>query len=81
MKLLGSIKSKITENENDKNAPYLEITEAVLVHCNIVNSNYQQNSRVLYTSILRYFIQKYYIFENIWFKIFIYWSVAYWSKF
>ena len=65
MKLLGSTKSYITENENGKNAPYLEITEAVLVHCNTVNSNYQQNSRVLYTSILRYFIQKYYIFENI----------------
>ena len=65
MKLLGSTKSKITKNENGKNAPYLEITEVVLVHCNIVNSNCQQISRVLYTSILRYFIQKYYIFENI----------------
>ena len=31
--------------------PYLKITEVVLVHCNIVNNNYQQNSRVLYTSV------------------------------
>ena len=28
--------------------PYLEITEVVLVHCNIVNNDYQQYSRVLY---------------------------------
>ena len=31
--------------------PYLEITEVVLVHCNIVNNNYQQNSRILYTFV------------------------------
>ena len=41
MKLLGSTKSKITKDENDENVPYLEITEVVLVHCNIVNNNYQ----------------------------------------
>ena len=28
-----------------------EIAEVVLVHCNIVNNNYQQNSRVQYTFI------------------------------
>ena len=27
----------------------LKITEVVLVHCNIVNNDYQQDSRVLYT--------------------------------
>ena len=31
--------------------PHLEITEVVLVHCNIVNNGYQQNSRVLYKFI------------------------------
>ena len=31
--------------------PHLEITEAVLVHCNIVNNDYQQQSRVLYTLV------------------------------
>ena len=48
MKLLGSTKSKITKYENGKNVPHLEITEVVLVHCNIVSNNYQQDSRVLY---------------------------------
>ena len=40
MKLLG-IKSKMTKNKNCENVPNLEITEVVLVHCNIVNNNYQ----------------------------------------
>ena len=31
--------------------PHLEISEVVLVHCNIVNNDYQQDSRVLYTFI------------------------------
>ena len=48
MKLFGSTKSKINKNENGKNVPHLEITEVVLVHCNIVNNDYQQDSRVLY---------------------------------
>ena len=51
MKLLGSTKSKITKNENGENILNLEITEVVLVHCNIVNNNYQRNSRVLYTFV------------------------------
>ena len=51
MKLLGSNKSKMTKNENDKNAPHLGIIEVVLVRCNIVSSNYQQNLRDLYTFI------------------------------
>ena len=51
MKLLESIKSKITKDKNGENLPYLEITAVVLVHCNIVNNGYQQDSRVLYTFI------------------------------
>ena len=47
MKLLGSIKSKITKDENGENVPHLEITEVVLVHCNIVNNDYQQDPRVI----------------------------------
>ena len=51
-KLLGSTtKSKITKNENGENVPHLEITEVALVHCNIFNNNYPQNSRVLHTFI------------------------------
>ena len=51
MKLLGSTKSKITKYENGENEPQLEITEVVLVHCNAVNGDYQQISRVLYTLV------------------------------
>ena len=51
MKLLGSIKNKITEDKNGENVPHLEITEVVLVHCNMVNNDYQQDSRVLYTFV------------------------------
>ena len=51
MKLLGSTKSKITKDKNDENVPHLEITEVVLVRCNIVNNDYQQDSRVLYTFV------------------------------
>ena len=42
MKLLGSTKSKITKDGNGENVPDLEITEVVLIHCNVFN-NYQQN--------------------------------------
>ena len=51
MKLLGSTESKITKDKNGENVPHLEITEVVLVHCNIVNNDYQQDSRVLYTFV------------------------------
>ena len=51
MKLLGSTENKITKNKNDENIPHLEITEAVLVHCNIVNNDYQQDSWILYTFV------------------------------
>ena len=51
MKLLGSTENKITEDKNGENIPHLEITEIVLVHCNIVSNDYQQDSRVLYTCI------------------------------
>ena len=49
MKLLGSIGNKITKDKNGENVPHLEITEVVLVHCNIVNNNSRQDSRVLHT--------------------------------
>ena len=31
--------------------PYFEITEVVLIHFNVVNNSYQQNSRVLYAFV------------------------------
>ena len=48
MILPGSTKNKITKDKNGKSVPHLEITEVVSVHCNIVNNDYQQDSRVLY---------------------------------
>ena len=51
MKLLGSTKSQIIKSGNGENVPCLEITEVVLVHCNIVKNYYQQNLRVLYTFV------------------------------
>ena len=51
MKLLGSTKSKITKDKNGENVPHLGISEVLLVHCNIVNNDYQQGSRVLYTFV------------------------------
>ena len=51
MKLLGSAENKITKDKNGENVPHHEITEIVFVHCDIVNNDYQQDSRVLYTLV------------------------------
>ena len=51
MKLLGSTENKITKDKNGENVVHLEIAEVLLVHCNIVNNDYQQDSRVLYTFV------------------------------
>ena len=49
MKLLRGTEFKITKVKNGQNMPRLKITEVVLVHCNIVNNDYQQDSTVLHT--------------------------------
>ena len=51
MKFLGSAESKITKDRNGENVPHLEIVELVLIHCNLVNNNYHQNSRILYAFV------------------------------
>ena len=51
MKLLGSTKCKTTKDKNGQNVPHLGIAELVLIHCNIVNNNYQQNCRIFYTFV------------------------------
>ena len=51
MKLFGNTKSEIIRDENGENMLHLEITEVVLVHCNIVNNDYQHVSRALYTFV------------------------------
>ena len=43
MKLLGSTENKITKDKIGKNVPQLEITEVVLIQCNMVNNDYQQD--------------------------------------
>ena len=51
MKLLGITVSKINKDTNGENVPHLEVVELVLVHCNLVNNDYQQDSRILYTFV------------------------------
>ena len=51
MKLLGSTESKITKDKKGENIPHLEVVELVLVHCNLVNNDYQQDSRILYAFV------------------------------
>ena len=49
MKLLGITEIKITGEKNGENVPHLGVVEVVLIHSNIVDNSYQQNSRILYT--------------------------------
>ena len=51
MKLLRSTESKITKDKNGEDVPNLEIVQLVLVHCNLVNYDYRQDSRTLYTFV------------------------------
>ena len=51
MKLLGSTENEITKDKNGEKVPHLKITEVVLVHCNIFNNYYQQDSKVLDTFV------------------------------
>ena len=49
MRLLGSTKKDADQNKNGEDVPKLESVEVALVHCNLVNNNYQQTSKVLFT--------------------------------
>ena len=51
MKLLGSTESKLTKDKNGENVPHLEVAELVLVHCDLVNNDYQPDSRRFYTFV------------------------------
>ena len=48
MALLASAESNLTKDKNGENVPRLEVVELVLVHCHLVNNDYQQDSRILY---------------------------------
>ena len=51
MQLLGSSSNTIDSDKNEEFVPKLEVVEVVLVHCNLVNNNYQQASKVLLTFV------------------------------
>ena len=51
MQLLGSSKKVVDKNKNGERVPRLETAEVVLVHCNLVNNNYQQASKVSFTFV------------------------------
>ena len=50
-KFLGSTKKDVDQDKDDENVPKLESVGVVLVHCNLVNNNYQQASKVLFTFV------------------------------
>ena len=47
LKLLGSAKKVVDKHKNGENVPKLESVEVVLIHCNLVKSDYQHASKVL----------------------------------
>ena len=51
MQLLGTSKKFIDKNKGGKIVPRLETVEVVSVHCNLVNNNYQQAFKVLFTFV------------------------------
>ena len=51
MKLLGSTKKDVDQDKDREDLPKLESVEAVLVHCSLVNNDYQQASKVLFTFV------------------------------
>ena len=51
MTMLGSSSNTIDSNKDEEIVPRLEVVEVVLVHCNLVNNNYQQASRVLFNFV------------------------------
>ena len=51
MQLLVSSKKDIDKNKDRDIVPRLETFEVVLVYCNLVNNNYQQASKLLFTFV------------------------------
>ena len=57
---MEALKNKITKDKNGENVPHFEITELVLVCCNIVSNDYQQDLRVSYTFVPKHHLVVYY---------------------
>ena len=51
MKLLGNTKKDVDQIKDSENVPKLKSVEVVLVHCNLVNNNYQRASKVLFAFV------------------------------
>ena len=51
MRLLGSTKKDVDSDKNSENLPKLESVEVVLVHCNLVENDYQHSSKVLFSFV------------------------------
>ena len=51
MKLFGSTKKDVDQNKDGEDVPTLESVAVVSVNCNLVNNNYQQASKVLFTFV------------------------------
>ena len=74
----------MTKDKNSENAPQLEITEVVLVYCNIVNNQYHRDSNVLFTFVsnksfsqLLNISSKNYIYSEIFYSKFSYIDVSF----
>ena len=88
MKFFGITENKISRDKNGENVPHLEITEVVLVHCDIVNNDYQQQSRVLYKfvpnkpfgSLLEISPTNHIFLKNIQLRIWWNYIMVHWSK-
>ena len=51
IKLFGSTKSQTTNYKNGQDVPHFQSSYVVLIRCNFVNNNYQQDSTGLYTFV------------------------------
>ena len=51
MSSLRSSNNTIDRTKDRELVPKLEVVEIVLVHCKLVNNNYQQASKVLFTFV------------------------------
>ena len=88
MKLLGSLKEDPDHDKDGENIPKLESVGVAFVHCNLVNNNYQQASKVLFTFVPnKHFGQLITIAPHSLtmlntkkYRIFIHWSMVYWPK-
>ena len=68
-------------DENGENVPHLEITEVVLVYCNVVSNDYQHGLALLYAFVPNKSFDQLLHISSLYFIVFIYWSMVYWSKF